>query len=118
MMSGCVDYPVLASSPKTRRYEVIARGGGWSISINGACTSPFRNRRGAERIARMLQRQANALGSVLSKFWLGSGCSDSRIPEGVLECENSIGWTMKRGPGLNRICLAVGVVRGGSMITG
>jgi hypothetical protein len=61
MMSGCVDHPVTHRPPKPRLYEVIARGGGWSISLNGACTRPFRSRRAAERIARMLQRQANAL---------------------------------------------------------
>lgn len=59
-----------------------------------------------------------ALGSVLNKSWLVVWCSDSRIPEGVLECGSSIGWTMKRGPGSSRTCLAVGVVRGGSTITG
>ena len=61
MMSGCVDYPVRSSGPKPRIYEVIARAGGWSISLNGACTRPFRSRRAAERIARTLQRQADAL---------------------------------------------------------
>lgn len=61
VMSGCVDYPVRSSGPKTRIYEVIARAGGWSISLNGACTQPFRSRRAAERIAKTLQRQADAL---------------------------------------------------------
>lgn len=61
MMSGCVDYPVRRATPKPRCYEVVAQGGGWSISLNGACTRPFRSRRAAERIAKMLQRQADAL---------------------------------------------------------
>lgn len=61
MMSGCVDTPSRSVAPKPRRYEVIARAGGWSINLNGACTRPFRSRRAAERIARTLQRQADAL---------------------------------------------------------
>ena len=61
MMSGCVDTPSKARTPGARCYAVIARAGGWSISINGACTRPFRSRRAAERIARTLQRQADAL---------------------------------------------------------
>lgn len=44
-----------------RHYEVIARAGGWSVVLNGACTRPFRSRRAAERIARSLQKQADAL---------------------------------------------------------
>ncbi len=44
-----------------RRYEVVARAGGWSIVLNGACTRPFRSRRAAERIAKSLQKQADAL---------------------------------------------------------
>jgi len=60
MMSGCV-HPLRFASPKPRLYEVVARAGGWSISLNGACTRPFRSRRAAERIAKTLQRQADAL---------------------------------------------------------
>lgn len=66
----------------------------------------------------VLATTRSALGSVLNKSWLGGGCSDSRILEGVLGCESSIGWMMKPGPGSSRTCLAVGVVRGGSTITG
>jgi hypothetical protein len=44
-----------------RHYEVIARAGGWSVVLNGACTRPFRSRRAAERIAKSLQKQADAL---------------------------------------------------------
>ena len=61
MMTGCVDYPVARSAPKPKVYTVIARGGGWSIRLNGACTRPFRTRSAANRIARLLQRQADAL---------------------------------------------------------
>lgn len=60
MMSGSISetapHPVGA-----RHYEVVARAGGWSIVLNGACTRPFRSRRAAERIARTLQKQADAL---------------------------------------------------------
>lgn len=62
MMSGYVDGG--AQSPVSRparQYQVIARAGGWSVSLNGACTRPFKSRRAAERIARMLQRQADGL---------------------------------------------------------
>ena len=61
MMTGCVDYPVVRSMPKPKVYSVIARAGGWSILLNGACTRPFRTRSAASRIARTLQRQADAL---------------------------------------------------------
>lgn len=61
MMSGCVDGRVHRKAPASRVYQVVARDGGWSISLNGLCTRPFRNRKAAERIARTLQRQADAL---------------------------------------------------------
>lgn len=61
MMSGCGDHSVHFASRAPRRYDVVARAGGWSISVNGVCTRPFRSRRAAERIARTLQRQADAL---------------------------------------------------------
>ena len=60
MMSGSIS----ASAPHpvpARHYEVVARAGGWSIVLNGACTRPFRSRRAAERIARTLQKQADTL---------------------------------------------------------
>ena len=60
MMSGSISetapHPVMA-----RHYEVVARAGGWSIVLNGACTRPFRSRRAAERIACTLQKQADTL---------------------------------------------------------
>ena len=63
IMSGSISeispHPVMA-----RHYEVVARAGGWSIVLNGACTRPFRSRRAAERIARTLQKQADALHGV------------------------------------------------------
>ena len=61
MMTGCVDYPVAGSAPGPKVYRVIARCGGWSVRLNGACTRPFRTRSAANRIARLLQRQADAL---------------------------------------------------------
>jgi len=60
MMSGVIS----GTAPRTaspRCYEVVARAGGWSIVLNGACTRPFRSRRAAERIAKSLQKQADAL---------------------------------------------------------
>ena len=61
MMTGCVDYPVARRASKPKVYSVIARAGGFSIVLNGACTRPFRTRSAASRIARTLQRQADAL---------------------------------------------------------
>lgn len=61
MMTGCIDgsTPRVAAGPRV--YDVVARGGGWSIRVNGACTRPFASRSAAYRIARLLQRQADAL---------------------------------------------------------
>lgn len=61
MMSGCVDGRSALEVPKPRLYQVVARGCGWAISVNGACTRPFRSKLAAERIAKTLQRQADAL---------------------------------------------------------
>ena len=60
MMSGVISATTPHPVP-ARRYDVVARAGGWSIVLNGACTRPFRSRRAAERIARTLQKQADAL---------------------------------------------------------
>jgi hypothetical protein len=60
MMSGVIS----ETRPRVvapRHYDVVARAGGWSIVLNGACTRPFRSRRAAERIAKSLQKQADAL---------------------------------------------------------
>lgn len=62
MMAG---YSSSRHSPATegrRRYTVVPRADGWSVSINGACTHPFASRQAAERIAATLQRQADRLG--------------------------------------------------------
>ena len=61
MMSGCTDHRSLSTIARPRRYEVVARGLGWSISVNGLCTRPFRSKLAAERIAKTLQKQADAL---------------------------------------------------------
>ena len=62
MMSGYIDEPAQSHGVRPlRQYRVIARAGGWSVSLNGACTRPFRCRRAAERIARALQNQADGL---------------------------------------------------------
>jgi len=61
MMTGYGDRCRRSEPPQARRYEVVAHGGGWSVSINGACTRPFADRDAAEGIARQLQRQADAL---------------------------------------------------------
>lgn len=63
MMSGVIS-EARPRAVKPRHYEVVARAGGWSIVLNGACTRPFRSRRAAERIARSLQKQADALNGV------------------------------------------------------
>lgn len=60
-MSGYTDHLIRSTPSGRRRYEVVARDGGWSISLNGVCTRPFRSRKGAEQIAATLQRQADAL---------------------------------------------------------
>ncbi|QTC91224.1 hypothetical protein [Brevundimonas goettingensis] len=60
MMSGVIS-ETRPRAVKPRHYEVVARAGGWSVMLNGACTRPFRSRRAAERIARSLQKQADAL---------------------------------------------------------
>lgn len=61
MMTGCIEGRSPARRPQPRLYVVIARAGGWSIALNGACTRPLATRSAAERIARLLQKQANAL---------------------------------------------------------
>lgn len=61
MMTGYLPHAVGDSRRAPRRYEILPRAGGWSISLNGACTRPFADRAAAERIARQLQKQANGL---------------------------------------------------------
>ena len=61
MMSGYIDGSDITPRQVSRSYEVVAHGGGWSVSLNGACTRPFSDRDAAERIARRLQTQADTL---------------------------------------------------------
>lgn len=61
MMSGYVGGADVTPRRASRSYEVVARDGGWSISLNGACTRPLPERGAAERIALHLQAQADAL---------------------------------------------------------
>lgn len=60
MMTGYCSSRHSPISP-TRRYAVVPRAEGWSVSLNGACTRPFADKSAAERIAATLQRQADAL---------------------------------------------------------
>lgn len=61
MMSGYLPYAHAEAGRTPRKYEVVARSGGWSVSLNGACTRPFADRNAAERIALHLQSQADGL---------------------------------------------------------
>ena len=56
MMAGYCSDRHSPAADGSRRYTVVPRPGGWSVSVNGACTRPF-----AKRIAATLQRQADAL---------------------------------------------------------
>ena len=60
MMSG---YPVgrPAAPHRPRAYGVVARDGGWCVTLDGCATRPFKDREAAARIARQLQRQADGL---------------------------------------------------------
>lgn len=61
MMSGYITSPTSAKDASPRTYEVVARKGGWSVRLKGACTRPFDNREAAKRIALHLQRLADGL---------------------------------------------------------
>lgn len=61
MMSGYSFDRCGAAASWPRRYAVIPRAGGWSVSLNGACTRPFADKDAAERIAAQLQRQRDRL---------------------------------------------------------
>ena len=67
MMSGVVSSHPAPVALQPRHYDVVARAGGWSIVVGAACTRPFRSRRAAERIARTLQKQADALHGLKSR---------------------------------------------------
>lgn len=61
MMAGYCSSRHSATIEGARRYTVVPRGDGWSVSVNGACTRPFADKIAAERIAATLQRQADTL---------------------------------------------------------
>ena len=66
MMSGYPDAgaPELqAEAPphRCRAYGVVARDGGWCVTLDDCATRPFKDREAALRIARQLQRQADGL---------------------------------------------------------
>lgn len=60
MMIGYVNTPPKIRAER-RIYRVIAKAEGWCIALGEACTFPFKDRNQALRIARNLQRQADAL---------------------------------------------------------
>lgn len=62
MMAGYCSSRHSPATETRRRYTVVPNAGGWSVSVNGACTRPFADRQAAERIAATLQRQADRLG--------------------------------------------------------
>lgn len=60
MMSGFVDgRPATPVNP--RKYRVVASIDGWRVTLGEARTFPFKHRHQAERVARTLQKQADAL---------------------------------------------------------
>ncbi len=61
MMAGYCSDRHSPAADGSRRYTVVPRPGGWSVSVNGACTRPFASKGAAQRIAATLQRQADAL---------------------------------------------------------
>lgn len=60
MMSGYPDARP-ASPHRSRAYGVVARDGGWCVTLDDCATRPFKDREAALRIARQLQRQADRL---------------------------------------------------------
>ena len=64
MMSGYPDArPGIgrAAPHRCRAYGVVARDGGWCVTLDDCATRPFKDREAALRIARQLQRQADRL---------------------------------------------------------
>ena len=66
MMSGYPDAGVpeiqAAAAPhRCRSYGVVARDGGWCVTLEDCATRPFKDREAALRIACQLQAQADRL---------------------------------------------------------
>ena len=53
MMSGYPDGRP-AAPHRPRAYGVVARDGGWCVTLDGCATRPFKDREAAARIARVL----------------------------------------------------------------
>ena len=60
MMSGYPDGRP-AAPHRPRAYGVVARDGGWCVTLEDCATRPFKDREAALRIARQLQAQADRL---------------------------------------------------------
>ena len=60
MMSGYPDARP-ASPHRHRAYGVVARDGGWCVTLDDCATRPFADQETALRIARQLQTQADRL---------------------------------------------------------
>ncbi len=60
MMSGYPDARP-AWPHRHRAYGVVARDGGWCVTLDDCATRPFEDREAALRIARQLQGQADRL---------------------------------------------------------
>ena len=62
MMSGYPDTRAPDPRPHpARAYGVIARDGGWCVTLDDCATRPFADQEAALRIARQLQTQADRL---------------------------------------------------------
>ena len=66
MMTGYPDAsvaeaPSAAPPHRCRTYGVVARDGGWCVTLDSCATRPFPDQEAALRIARQLQRQADRL---------------------------------------------------------
>ena len=62
MMSGYTDRRRPVPRPYlARAYGVVARDGGWCVTLDDCATRPFKDRDAALRIARQLQTQADRL---------------------------------------------------------
>ncbi|MNR15656.1 hypothetical protein D3C85_1322070 [compost metagenome] len=66
MMTGYPDASIsearsVAAPHRCRTYGVVARDGGWCVTLDSCATRPFPDHEAALRIARQLQRQADQL---------------------------------------------------------